>query len=57
VALSQSIQQDFAERVTAAARPIDDVRGTGTYRRHAVGVLATRALNWALADRKLRKWS
>jgi CO/xanthine dehydrogenase FAD-binding subunit len=55
--LNERIQQDFAERVTAAARPIDDVRGTGGYRRHAVGVLATRALNWALADRKLRKWS
>jgi CO/xanthine dehydrogenase FAD-binding subunit len=55
--LNERIEQEFAERVTAAARPIDDVRGTGSYRRHAVGVLATRALNWALADRKLRKWS
>ena len=34
----------FAERVAAAASPIDDVRGTAVYRRHALHVLATRAL-------------
>jgi CO/xanthine dehydrogenase FAD-binding subunit len=37
----------FGEMVTAAARPIDDVRGTGEYRRHSVGVLARRTLKWA----------
>ncbi|MDA8202770.1 MAG: FAD binding domain-containing protein [Chloroflexi bacterium] len=42
----------FGELVSAAARPIDDVRGTGAYRRHACAVLATRALTWALDDRR-----
>jgi CO/xanthine dehydrogenase FAD-binding subunit len=42
----------FGELVAEAANPIDDVRGTGAYRRHAVSVLARRALGWALADRR-----
>jgi len=42
--------EGFAERVAAAARPIDDVRGTAAYRRHAVRVLARRAVGWAVGE-------
>jgi CO/xanthine dehydrogenase FAD-binding subunit len=38
----------FAERVVEASSPIDDVRGTADYRRHALHVLATRALERCL---------
>jgi CO/xanthine dehydrogenase FAD-binding subunit len=37
----------FGELVEGAARPIDDVRGTGAYRRHALKVLGRRTLAWA----------
>jgi CO/xanthine dehydrogenase FAD-binding subunit len=37
------------DRVAAAASPIDDVRGTAAYRRHALRVLAGRALDRLLA--------
>lgn len=38
------LAQEFGRRVAAAAQPIDDHRSTADYRRHAVGVLAERAL-------------
>ena len=40
----------FGELVAAAAKPIDDVRGTAAYRRHALSVMARRSLGWAWQD-------
>ncbi|HEV2902009.1 MAG TPA: FAD binding domain-containing protein [Gaiellaceae bacterium] len=39
----------FPNRVAEAASPIDDVRGTAEYRRHALRVLTARALDRVLA--------
>ena len=47
VALPESVVRRFGELVAAAASPIDDVRGTAAYRRHALSVLAQRTLRWA----------
>ena len=47
-----STMEEFGELVAAATSPIDDVRGTAGYRRHACSVLAGRALRWALDDRR-----
>ncbi len=41
------ILREFGSHVVAAASPIDDVRGTAQYRRHALSVLAERCLGWA----------
>jgi CO/xanthine dehydrogenase FAD-binding subunit len=44
----------FGELVAAAARPIDDVRGTAAYRRHALSVMARRTFAWAWDEYQLR---
>jgi CO/xanthine dehydrogenase FAD-binding subunit len=49
--LPSGVLEGFRERVASAAQPIDDVRGTAAYRRHACGVLAGRALSWVIDDR------
>ena len=41
--------ESFPDRVAEAAAPIDDVRGTADYRRHALRVLTRRALERCLA--------
>jgi CO/xanthine dehydrogenase FAD-binding subunit len=41
---AERLCSEFAELVSAAARPIDDHRSSAAYRRHAVGVCAARAL-------------
>lgn len=45
-AVPPSVAEEFAALCSAACNPIDDVRGTAGYRRHAVGVLARRTLTW-----------
>ena len=44
----------FGELVAAAARPIDDVRGTAAYRRHALSVMARRTFGWAWNEYRKR---
>ena len=46
---SDAMAGRFGELVAAAAKPIDDIRGTAAYRRHALSVMARRALTWAWA--------
>jgi CO/xanthine dehydrogenase FAD-binding subunit len=43
----ESALSRFGELVAAAARPIDDVRGTAAYRRQALAVMARRSFAWA----------
>jgi CO/xanthine dehydrogenase FAD-binding subunit len=50
VALSDGVATEFGRLVADAASPIDDVRGTADYRRHALAVLGRRALTWAWND-------
>ncbi|GIF98573.1 FAD binding domain-containing protein [Catellatospora citrea] len=49
-ALDPDVARRFGELVAASAAPIDDVRGTAAYRRHALAVLARRTLTWAWRD-------
>ena len=44
-----AVGEEFGRRIAAASRPIDDHRATADYRRHAVGVMARRALARAWA--------
>jgi CO/xanthine dehydrogenase FAD-binding subunit len=45
--LTDGQRERFGQLVAAAAAPIDDVRGSAAYRRHALAVLARRTLQWA----------
>ena len=49
LALRSTRSESFPEPVADAASPIDDVRGTAAYRRHALRVLTQRALQRCLA--------
>ncbi|WP_067812692.1 FAD binding domain-containing protein [Actinomadura kijaniata] len=51
--LPGSLARRFGQLVADAASPVDDVRGTAAYRRHALSVIARRTLTWAWAE--LRK--
>jgi CO/xanthine dehydrogenase FAD-binding subunit len=55
--LPSGLAERFGQLVAAAARPIDDVRGTAAYRRHALRVLARRALAWAWDDYRGGVWA
>jgi CO/xanthine dehydrogenase FAD-binding subunit len=48
--LPQAARTEFGRLAAAAARPIDDVRGTAAYRRHLVAVMAARGLERACAS-------
>jgi len=48
---SEDAGRRFGDLVAMAASPIDDVRGSAAYRRHALGVLARRTLKWAMVSR------
>jgi len=51
-ALAPAALERFGELVAAAAAPIDDVRGSAAYRRHALGVLERRTLTWAWEEQR-----
>ncbi len=45
--LPPSVAERFGVLVAGVAQPIDDVRGSAAYRRHALKVMAARTLQWA----------
>ncbi|WP_028647644.1 xanthine dehydrogenase family protein subunit M [Nocardiopsis sp. CNT312] len=47
---TEAVVRRFGELVAAAASPIDDQRGSAAYRRHALAVMARRALAWSVTD-------
>ncbi|MEA2643340.1 MAG: hypothetical protein QOG08_366 [Chloroflexota bacterium] len=53
-AVESSALAHFGELVAAAAKPIDDVRGTAAYRRHALAVMARRCFGWAWDEYRAR---
>jgi CO/xanthine dehydrogenase FAD-binding subunit len=50
---SEAACTEFGAKVAAAARPIDDVRGTAAYRRHVLAVMGARALARVAATREV----
>jgi len=56
ITIPDQVIDEFGELVAAAAKPLDDVRGTAAYRRHGCRVLARRAIRWALNERRLPAW-
>jgi CO/xanthine dehydrogenase FAD-binding subunit len=50
--LDEDVAREFGALVAGAAAPIDDVRGTAGYRRHALAVMARRTLTWAWNDHR-----
>ena len=50
--LASAALERFGALVAAAAAPIDDVRGSAAYRRHALAVLGRRTLSWAWEEQR-----
>lgn len=53
-AVDAAALKHFGELAAAASKPIDDVRGTAAYRRHALAVMARRTFGWAWDEYRSR---